>query len=71
MKINDKVYNILKWIALIALPAIITFYGVVGTACNIPYTDTALTIASAFNVMLGTMLGVSNYNYNKDGGEVE
>ncbi|MFQ9442069.1 MAG: phage holin, partial [Eubacterium ventriosum] len=44
-------------------------YGVVGTACNIPYTETVLTIASAFDVMLGTMLGVSNRNYNKDESE--
>ena len=69
MKINNQVYDILKWIALIALPAIITFYGVVGTACNIPYTETVLTIASAFDVMLGSMLGVSNRNYNKDKSE--
>lgn len=66
MKISNELYDILKWIALIALPAIITFYGVVGTACNIPYTDTVLTIASAFDVMLGTMLGVSNMQYNKE-----
>jgi hypothetical protein len=65
MKLNDKTYNILKWIALIALPALITFYGVVGAACNIPYTDTVLTIATAFDAMLGTLLGISTNTYNK------
>ena len=65
MKLNNKIYDILKWFTMIALPAITTFYGVVGTTCNIPYTETVLTIASAFDVMLGTMLGVSNRNYNK------
>ena len=47
MKLSNKTYDILKWIALVALPALITFYGVVGAACNIPYTDTVLTIAVA------------------------
>lgn len=65
MKLNNKIYDILKWFTMIALPAITTFYGVVGTTCNIPYTETVLTIASAFDVMLGTMLGISNRNHNK------
>ena len=62
---SNKVYNVLKYITLILLPAVITFYGVVGNACNIPYTDIVLTIATAFNTMLGTCLGISNINYNK------
>lgn len=69
MKISNQTYDVLKWIALVALPALLTFYGVVGTTCNIPYTETVLTIGSAFDVMLGTMLGVSNHNYNKDESE--
>ena len=65
MKLSNKTYDILKWIALVALPALITFYGVVGAACNIPYTDTVLTIAVAFDTMMGTMLGISSNRYNK------
>lgn len=68
MKISNQTYDILKWIALVALPAILTFYGVVGTTCNIPYTETVLTIGSAFDVMLGTMLGISTNTYKKNGG---
>ena len=68
MKISNQVYDILKWIALVALPALLTFYGVVGTTCNIPYTETVLTIGSAFDVMLGTLLGISTTAYNKNGG---
>lgn len=68
MKISNQTYDILKWIALVALPALLTFYGVVGTTCNIPYTETVLTIGSAFDVMLGTMLGISTNTYKKNGG---
>lgn len=65
MKLSNKTYDILKWIALVGLPALITFYGVVGAACSIPYTDTVLTIAVAFDTMMGTMLGISSNKYNK------
>lgn len=68
MKISNKTYDVLKWIALVALPALLTFYGVVGTTCNIPYTETVLTIGSAFDVMLGTLLGISTNSYKKNGG---
>lgn len=65
MKLSNKTYDILKWIALVALPALTTFYGVVGATLNIPYTQEVLTIAVAFDTMLGTMLGISNSKYNK------
>ena len=65
MKLSNKAYDILKWITLIALPAIITFYGVVGATCNIPYTEQVLTIAVAFDTMLGALIGVSTSKYNK------
>lgn len=66
MKLPNNVYDILKWVALVALPALITFYGVIGAACSIPYTDTVLTIAVAFDTMMGTLLGISSNNYNKN-----
>mgnify|MGYP003506999504 FL=1 len=65
MKLSNKVYDILKWVALVALPALTVFYGVVGATCNIPYTQEVLTIAVAFDTMLGTMLGISANKYNK------
>lgn len=65
MKLPNKVYDVLKWIALVALPALITFYGVVGATCDIPYTQEVITIAVAFDTMLGTMLGISTNKYNK------
>lgn len=63
---SNKVYDVLKWISLIFLPALIAFYGVIGNSCNIPYTEIVLTIAVAFNTFLGACLGISNTNYNKN-----
>lgn len=66
---NNRLYDILKWVALVALPALITFYGVVGSTLGIPHTQEVLTIAVAFDTMMGTMLGVSSALYNRKGKE--
>jgi len=66
MKLNDKLYDILKYVALIGIPAVLTFYGVVGATLSIPYTQEVLTIGTAFDTMLGTLLGISNANYKKE-----
>ena len=60
---SNKVYDVLKWISLVFLPALITFAGVVMNSFQWEYTDIALTIAVAFNTFLGTVLGVSNITY--------
>jgi Na+/H+ antiporter NhaA len=65
MVLNNRTYDLLKWIALVFLPAFITFVGVVLNCFDVPYTDIVLTISVAFNTFLGSILGISNINYNK------
>lgn len=66
MRLPDKVYTILKWIALIALPAIATFWGVMGKVWDIPYTAEVVTTITAAATLIGALIGVSTVNYNKD-----
>lgn len=61
----NKVYDVLKWVVIVVMPAFITFYGVLGNTLGIPYTDVVLTIMAAFNTFLGTCTGISNVQYNK------
>lgn len=63
---SNKVYDILKWVDLVFIPALIVFYGVLGNTLNIPNTDTVLTIMGAFDVFLGSLLKVSSANYSKN-----
>lgn len=65
MKLNDNVYDILKFIATTALPAFITFIGVVGVQLGYEMT-TPVVVLTAFNTFLGTVLGISNITYKKD-----
>lgn len=62
--LNSKVYDVLKYICIIGLPAIITLFGVIGQTLAIPYTQQILTIAVAVNTCLGSLLGISTIQYN-------
>lgn len=67
----QKVYEWLRWIVAIVIPAMIVLYGVIGNTCNIPYTDVVLTIAGAVDVFLGTIFGISKIAYDRRGREGE
>ena len=67
MKFSNKTYDALKWIAQVFLPALITLYGVIATACEIPHTEQVVTIAIGVDTFLGTILGISSINYHKNG----
>lgn len=56
----DKAYNILKWVGLVALPAVGTFVGTVGTAVNWEPTTIAVTVITATGTLVGALLGVSH-----------
>lgn len=65
MKFNNKTYDILKYVALIALPAIQVFWLTIGKIWNLDYTVEIGATIGACALLLGTLLGVSNANFNK------
>ena len=76
MIFKNGTYDKLKWFCLVGFPAMITFFGVLGTTLEWGFTQMVITIAVAFNTMLGTMLGISNIKYKSmveydDAGELE
>lgn len=64
MKMNNKIYNILKWGLLIFIPAVITLIGTLGQIYSFNTEKIVLTI-SAIATFLGVITGISNYNYKK------
>ncbi len=64
---SNKTYDTLKIVAQIVLPALITFYGVIGATLNIPYTEAVITIATAADTCLGTILAKLSSDYKKKG----
>lgn len=71
MKMSNRLYDTLKWIAQVFLPALITLWGVIGTACDIPYTDVITTVAIGVDTFLGSILGISSRAYHRDGGDTD
>lgn len=67
MKLSNKQYDILKWIATTFLPLFIAFIAGLGKALNWESTELAVTILGLINSFLGGLLGVSSNKYNKDG----
>lgn len=57
--IPDRVYAVLKWVGLIALPAVAAFTGTVGMALGWGHTDVAVTIITATGTLVGALIGVS------------
>lgn len=67
--LNNKVYEILKWLALIALPALATLVSVILPLWNIVDEGTTTAIVgtiTAVSTFLGTLLGVSTMKYRKN-----
>ena len=65
MKINNKVYDVLKWLSVLMLPALSTFIAYVFPIWNIPYGDEISKTITAFATFVGIIIGVSTIGYNK------
>ena len=57
--IPSKIYQMLKWLGLIACPAIATFIGAVFPAWGIPNADAVVLTLNATGVLIGALIGVS------------
>lgn len=62
---SNKVYDILKWIALIALDAVGLLYKTMAAIWHLPLGDEVLATCTALSVFIGTLIGVSSANYKK------
>lgn len=65
MKLDNKVYDILKWIAQILLPAIGTLYFALAQIWGFPYAEQIVGTITAIDCFLGALLGISTAMYKK------
>ena len=66
MKISNKAYDVLKWIALYLLPALGTLYFALAGIWGLPYGEAIVGTLTAVDTFLGVILGISNAQYKKD-----
>jgi hypothetical protein len=65
MIFNSKVYDALKWIALVALPATTTLWLALASIWGWPYAEAIGATLAAITAFLGALLGVSSVQYAK------
>ena len=65
MKLNDKTYNTLKWIAMYLLPAAGTLYFALAGIWGLPYGEQVVGTITAVDTFLGVILGIITAQYNK------
>ena len=66
MKISNKVYDVLKWIAQYLLPALGTLYFALSTIWGFPYGEQVVGTITAVDAFLGAILGISSATYYKN-----
>lgn len=64
MVIPSKLYDKLKWIALIVVPASVVFYDGLGSLWNWSHTREVAGSLALFGVFLGSLLQLSSQRYN-------
>lgn len=65
MKLDNKIYTILKYLCQVALPAIGGLYFALAQIWNLPYAEQIVGTISAITACIGILLGISSYNYYK------
>lgn len=65
MKISNKLYDILKWIAMYVLPGLGTLYFALANIWGLPYAEEIIGTISAVDTFLGVLLGVASASYHK------
>ena len=65
MKMSNKVYDVMKWIAQLLLPAAGTLYFALAQIWGFPYGEQIVGTITAVDAFLGVILGISTMQYRK------
>lgn len=68
MTLSNKIYDILKAIAQYILPALATCYFTLAqSGFDLPYVNEIVGVVTAFDTLLGVILGIAKSNYSGEG----
>jgi hypothetical protein len=63
--LSNRVFDILKWLTLVGIPALTTAYVGLAAIWGWPYADQVAKTSAVICVLLGSLLGISTIQYNK------
>jgi len=65
MKLNDRVYDVLKWIVVALIPASSALYFGLSQVLGFPYGEEVVGTLALVATFLGSLIGLSTVQYNK------
>lgn len=71
MKLSNNTYDIAKWIALVALPALATLYFALSQVWGLPYGGEIVATITAIDTFIGALLGISSSKYANSDASVD
>lgn len=63
MRLSNKVYDILKWLCMVALNAFGTAYRALSGVWSLPFGEEVQQTCAIISVLLGALLGIASANY--------
>ena len=66
MKLPNRLFDVLKWVAILFLPALAILIRSIFAIWQLPFGAELSDTIIALQVFLGAILGVSTLNYNKE-----
>lgn len=66
MKLSNRAYDILKWLTIVVIPSVTTFYVVLDNLFKWGYAEIVATISAALCACIGSILGISTVQYYKE-----
>lgn len=66
MKMSNKMYDLLKKLAMIILPGLGTLYFTLAGIWNLPFGEQVVGTIAAITTFLGVVLDASTRKYNKE-----
>ena len=65
MSINNRTYDILKWVSLILLPAVSALYFALGSIWGWPNVEKIMGTIAALEIFIGALIGITTPSHNK------
>ena len=63
--LSNKLFDALKWLTLVGIPALTTAYVGLSSIWGWPYADQVAKTSAVVCVLLGSLLGISTIQYKK------
>ena len=65
MILNNKIYDVLKWVVMVVIPALTTAYVGLSGVWGWPYAEEVAKTSAVICTLLGALLGISTAQYNR------